>query len=83
MLEQILNSHLSISLKTPLLLIALIALEAVLSADNAIALAAIATGLESQKLQRSALNLGLVAAYLFRITLIFTATWVKIGRAHV
>ena len=76
MLEQILNSHLSISLKTPLLLIALIALEAVLSADNAIALAAIATGLESQKLQRSALNLGLVAAYLFRITLIFTATWV-------
>lgn len=76
MLEQILNSPLSISFKTPLLLIALIALEAVLSADNAIALAAIASGLESQKLQRSALNLGLVVAYLFRITLILTATWV-------
>lgn len=76
MLEQIINSPLSLSLKTPLLLLALVVLEAVLSADNAIALAAIATGLESGKLQRSALNLGLVIAYLFRITLILTATWV-------
>lgn len=76
MLEQIVNSPLSLSLKTPLLLVALIALEAVLSADNAIALAAIAQGLESSKLQRSALNLGLVVAYLFRIILILTATWV-------
>lgn len=76
MLEQIIDSPLSLSLKTPLLLVALIALEAVLSADNAIALAAIASGLESSKIQRSALNLGLVVAYLFRITLILTATWV-------
>jgi YkoY family integral membrane protein len=76
MLEQIIDSPLSLSLKTPLLLVALIALEAVLSADNAIALAAIAQGLESSKLQRSALNLGLVIAYLFRVTLILTATWV-------
>ena len=38
MLDQILDSSLALSLKTPILLIILIALEAVLSADNAIAL---------------------------------------------
>jgi YkoY family integral membrane protein len=54
----------------------LVALEAVLSADNAIALAAIAQGLEDGKLQNRALNFGLVAAYVLRITLILTATWV-------
>ncbi|MGF1480919.1 MAG: TerC family protein [Cyanophyceae cyanobacterium] len=57
-------------------LLILVALEAVLSADNAIALAAIAQGLESAKLQRRALNLGLLFAYILRITLIVTATWV-------
>jgi YkoY family integral membrane protein len=51
-------------------------LEAVLSADNAIALAAIAQGLEEGKTQRYALNLGLLIAYVLRITLILTATWV-------
>ncbi len=63
-------------LDTLLLLPVLVALEAVLSADNAIALAAISQGLEDQKLQRQALNLGLVAAFVLRITLILTATWV-------
>ncbi len=76
MLEQILDSSLAVSLKTPLLLIVLIALEAVLSADNAIALAAIAQGLTNRKLQQYALNLGLVVAYILRMTLILTATWV-------
>ncbi|MGK7941741.1 MAG: TerC family protein [Crocosphaera sp.] len=76
MLDQILDSSLALSLKTPILLIILIALEAVLSADNAIALAAIAQGLKSPQLQRSALNLGLVVAYLLRMSLILTATWV-------
>jgi YkoY family integral membrane protein len=76
MLDQILDSSLHLGLKTPLLLIVLIALEAVLSADNAIALAAIAQGLEDRKLQRYALNIGLLAAYVLRMTLIFTATWV-------
>jgi len=33
-------------------------------------------GLEDTKLQRQALNLGLVVAYVLRITLILTATWV-------
>ena len=76
MLDQILDSSLNLSLKTPLLLAVLIALEAVLSADNAIALAAIARGLEGGQLQRQALNLGLVVAYALRMTLILTATWI-------
>ncbi|MGV2829036.1 TerC family protein [Myxosarcina sp. GI1(2024)] len=62
--------------QTPLILLVLIVLEAVLSADNAIALAAIAQGLEEPKLQRQALNIGLVVAYVLRIALILTATWV-------
>jgi YkoY family integral membrane protein len=57
-------------------LLILVALEAVLSADNAIALAAIAQGLEDSTLQRRALNFGLAVAYILRITLILTATWV-------
>lgn len=62
--------------QTPLILLVLIVLEAVLSADNAIALAAIAQGLEDSKMQRQALNIGLVVAYVLRICLILTATWV-------
>jgi YkoY family integral membrane protein len=54
----------------------LVALEAVLSADNAIALASISKGLEDDKLQRQALNFGLIIAFVLRITLILTATWV-------
>ncbi|MCJ8279287.1 MAG: TerC family protein, partial [Rivularia sp. ALOHA_DT_140] len=58
-------------------LLILIFLEAVLSADNAIALAAIAQGLDDKKLERQALNIGLVVAYVLRITLLLTATWVQ------
>lgn len=76
MLDQILDSSMNLGLKTPLILIILIALEAVLSADNAIALAAIAQGLSDRQLQRYALNIGLLAAYVLRIILILTATWV-------
>ncbi|WP_013322797.1 TerC family protein [Gloeothece verrucosa] len=76
MLDQILDSSLSLSLKTPLVLLILIALEAVLSADNAIALAAIAQEIENPKDQRYALNIGLLIAYVLRMILIFTATWV-------
>jgi YkoY family integral membrane protein len=76
MLDQILDSSLALSLKTPLVLIILIILEAVLSADNAIALAAIAQGLKSKQQQQYALNVGLVVAYGFRVLLILTATWV-------
>ena len=76
MLDQILDSPLHGGIETALILIILIFLEAVLSADNAIALAALAQGLEDPKLQRQALNFGLVVAYILRISLILTATWV-------
>ena len=76
MLDQIFNSPLHVGIEAPLILVVLVALEAVLSADNAIALAAIAGGLEDRELQRRALNFGLVAAYILRVTLILTATWV-------
>ncbi|KAF3887023.1 MULTISPECIES: TerC family protein [Nostocales] len=78
MLDQIfdyLNFH--PSLEASIVLLLLIFLEAVLSADNAIALAAIAQGLGNQKLERQALNIGLVVAYVLRITLLLTATWVQ------
>jgi YkoY family integral membrane protein len=59
-----------------LLLPLLVALEAVLSADNAIALAAISRQLHEPKLQRQALNLGLALALVFRLALIAAARWV-------
>lgn len=76
MLDQVLNSPFNQGIETLLLLVILVGLEAVLSADNAIALAAIAQGLEDSNLQRKALNLGLVVAYVLRMSLILTATWV-------
>lgn len=78
MLDQIfdyLNFHFSIEASIVLLL--LVSLEAILSADNAIALAAIAQGLDDKKLEKQALNFGLVIAYVLRISLILTATWVQ------
>ena len=77
MIDEILNSPYHASIETALVLSILIFLEAVLSADNAIALAAIAQGLEDKKLERQALNLGLVVAFVLRIALILTATWVQ------
>jgi YkoY family integral membrane protein len=76
MLDEFFNSPFNVGIEAPLILLVLVALEAVLSADNAIALAAIAAGLEDSQLQRRALNFGLVAAYVLRISLILTATWV-------
>ncbi|PMB45118.1 hypothetical protein CEN39_27525 [Fischerella thermalis CCMEE 5201] len=70
-----LNFHLSI--EAAIVLLILMFLEAVLSADNAIALAAIAQGLGDKKLETQALNIGLVFAYVLRITLLLTATWVQ------
>lgn len=77
MLEQILPALGNMGLETPAILIVLIALEAVLSADNAIALAAIAKGLPNEADREKALNLGLVVAYILRMTLILTASWVN------
>jgi YkoY family integral membrane protein len=76
MLDQILDSSLNQGFEALLVLPVLVILEAVLSADNAIALAAIAQGLEDKKMERQALNLGLLVAYVLRMALILTATWV-------
>ena len=76
MLDFLLKFSDNFGVDTLLLLPVLIALEVVLSADNAIALAAIAQGLSTAKLQRQALNLGLLVAFLLRVALILSATWV-------
>ncbi|MEM9503187.1 MAG: DUF475 domain-containing protein [Cyanobacteria bacterium P01_E01_bin.43] len=76
MLDRLLDLSTNFGIDTLLLLPVLIALEAVLSADNAIALAAIAQGLEAEKQQQQALNIGLVAAFILRMSLILTASWV-------
>jgi YkoY family integral membrane protein len=78
MLDQIFDYlHFHFSVEALIVLLILVLLEAVLSADNAIALAAIAQGLEDKKLEQQALNLGLVVAYVLRITLLLTATWIQ------
>lgn len=76
MIDQLLELSPNFGLDTLLLLPVLIALEAVLSADNAIALAALTQGLQDPALQRRALNIGLVLAYVLRMSLILTASWV-------
>ncbi|OCR01737.1 hypothetical protein BCD67_14045 [Oscillatoriales cyanobacterium USR001] len=76
MLDQFLDTYSQFGIDTFFLLVILVALEAVLSADNAIALASISKGLTESKLQRQALNLGLIVAFVLRMALILTATWV-------
>lgn len=76
MLDQLLDYSPNFGMDTLLLLPILIALETVLSADNAIALAALAQGLHDSALQRRALNFGLAIAFVLRVFLILTATWV-------
>jgi YkoY family integral membrane protein len=77
MIEQIVRTPFETNLTVPFLLLILVVLEAVLSADNAIALASIAQCLEDRASQRRALNIGLIAAYFLRVALILTATWVS------
>jgi YkoY family integral membrane protein len=69
-------SGINVSLNTVFILLALVALETVLSADNAVALSAFVQPLSDPKQQRQALNWGLAAAFVLRISLLFTATWV-------
>ncbi|MEL6469633.1 MAG: hypothetical protein AAFQ74_07885 [Cyanobacteria bacterium J06623_4] len=76
MLDRLLELSPTLGGDTLLLLPVLILLEMVLSADNAIALAAIAQGLDTETLQKKALNIGLVAAFVLRVALILTAGWV-------
>ncbi|MEP6487396.1 DUF475 domain-containing protein [Microcoleus vaginatus GB2-A3] len=76
MIDQFLDASPNVGVDGFLLLLVLVALEAVLSADNAIALASISKGLEDAKDQQKALNLGLIIAFVLRLALILTATWV-------
>jgi YkoY family integral membrane protein len=76
MIDKLLDAPVEIGASTPMLLLVLVALEAVLSADNAVALASISQGLTDDKLRRQALNIGLILAYILRMTLILAATWV-------
>lgn len=76
MLDKLSELPTHFGMHTVFLIAILAGLEAVLSADNAIALAALVQGIEDEKLQRQALNLGMVAAFAMRMGLIFTATWV-------
>lgn len=76
MLDPLFELSPQVGLDTALIIFILIALEAVLSADNAIALAALVKGLEDEELQGQALNIGLLAAFVMRMFLILTATWV-------
>lgn len=68
--------ELEISLNTGLVLLALVALETVLSADNAVALAAFVQPLPDPKQQQQALNWGLAAAFILRMILLLAATWI-------
>lgn len=67
---------LEISLNTGFILLALVTLETVLSADNAVALAAFVQPLPDPKQQQQALNWGLGVAFILRIALLLTATWI-------
>ena len=58
------------------LLPVLVSLELLLSADNAIALAAIARTQQDPALERRALNLGVLMAFVLRVALILLAQWV-------
>jgi YkoY family integral membrane protein len=76
MIENIVNYFTNAGVEIYFVLLILVVLEAVLSADNAIALAAIAKSIDDPKLQRQALNIGLIGAYILRIVLILAATWI-------
>ncbi|MBW4631157.1 MAG: DUF475 domain-containing protein [Iphinoe sp. HA4291-MV1] len=76
MLEH-LTGHLGISFSPSSfgMLLVLVALETVLSADNAVALAALVQDIQDPQQQSQALNWGLMIAFVLRIGLLFTATW--------
>jgi len=76
MLENIVNYFVNAGVEVYFILLILIVLEAVLSADNAIALASIAKSVKDPEAQQKALNIGLVGAYVLRIILILGATYV-------
>jgi YkoY family integral membrane protein len=76
-LTQLIDFHPdSLRVETLPTILVLILLEAILSADNAIALAALVRSLPDPKQEEWALRYGLIGAFVLRIILILTATWV-------
>ena len=75
-LDQLVEQSPTFGAHTLAILVILVGLEAVLSADNAIALASLVKGLKDVELEKKALNLGLIAAFVMRMALILAATWV-------
>lgn len=65
-----------LSLETFFIILVLILLEAILSADNAIALASLVKNIGNPDQEKLALRFGLVGAFVLRIGLILVATWV-------
>jgi YkoY family integral membrane protein len=65
-----------ISLETLAIIVVLVLLEAILSADNAIALASLVRNLGNPDQEKLALRFGLIGAFVLRVVLILVATWV-------
>ncbi len=76
MWEQVSEFSSNLEVSHLFLLAILVGLEAVLSADNAIALASISQSLPDSQTQQKALNIGLLIAFILRMSMILTATWV-------
>lgn len=78
MIEQLFNhTNHYFSLQTLGIIIVLVSLEAVLSADNAVALAVIVNeNLNEPNQQQRALNWGLLASFALRVLLLICASWI-------
>lgn len=76
MLDQLTSLGGSFRVEVIPIIVTLVLLEAILSADNAIALAALVRSLPDPKQEQWALRYGLIGAFVLRVLLILTATWV-------
>jgi YkoY family integral membrane protein len=65
-----------LTIETFLIILVLVLLEAILSADNAIALASLVRNIGNPDQEKLALRFGLMGAFVLRIGLILVATWV-------
>jgi YkoY family integral membrane protein len=76
MLDQLNSLGGSLRIEILPIILVLVLLEAILSADNAIALAALVRSLPDPKQEEWALQYGIIGAFVLRVILILTATWV-------
>jgi YkoY family integral membrane protein len=75
MSPQILDIAENLSLTTCGTILTLAVLETILSADNAVALAALVRELPDPRQQRQALNWGLAGAFVLRVAMLVSASW--------